>query len=364
MFYRLALKRKENSSIQEGFQVKKQFNKKLKEDWFMSLLLETGAPIVTVFGGSGFIGRYVVSRMAKLGWRVKVAVRNPNHAIFLKTYGEVGQIEILQSNVLSQSSVLSATEGSMAVINCVAGKLMETNSAVSRRIYVDAANFISKAASLSRVKKLVHISALGASIGSESFYSRHKAKGEQKVLENFPSATILRPSVVFGFEDQFFNRFASMAAISPVIPLIGSKSKFQPIFVDDIALAVEKAVGSEKLTGIFELGGPEILSFRELMEQLLIVIRRRRVVLSVPFAFGNVMAFCFLSLKKATLGLFSPPITADNIINLKSDNVVSKDVKTVKDLNINPKAIMSIIPQYLYSYRPNGQYSEITDSQS
>ncbi len=329
----------------------------------MGLLLDAGSPLVVVFGGSGFIGRYVVHRMVKLGFRVKVAVRYPNEALFLKTYGEVGQVEILKISILNEEAIRSVISSADYVVNCVAGLLNETDHKKSELIYVKGSGLIAKFARLEGVKRLVHISALGVSLESPSFYSRHKAQGEIAVLENFSSSVILRPSVVFGFEDKFFNRFASIALISPVIPIIGGSTKLQPVFVDDLAFAVQVAITNSNISGLFEITGPEVFSFKQLIEKMLKVIRRRRLIFSVPFFYARLMASSFKILKLLTFGLFSPPITRDNIENLMQDNIITfNEDKTIKALGIKPKNLDIILPKYLYSYRPYGQYSDIKES--
>jgi NADH dehydrogenase len=329
----------------------------------MSLLLETKSPLVTVFGGSGFVGRYVVHRMVKLGFRVRVAVRNPNDALFLKTYGEVGQVEIVNTNILNEEAVSASLRLADYAVNCVAGLLNETEYKKSKLIYVKGSKIVAKIAKKQGIKKLIHISSLGVDIKSDSFYSRYKAEGELEVFKYFKNAIILRPSLVFGFEDKFFNRFASVASVFPMVPIFGSKTKFQPIFVDDLAYAVQMAIIKKNITGVFEIAGSEVFSFKELMEKMLKIIRRKKIILSLPFFFGYFLAFLFKILKWSTFGLFSPPLTSDNIKDLMKDNIVVQGKqKTIEDLGIKPKGLDIILPKYLYSFRPYGQYSDIKDS--
>ena len=328
----------------------------------MNKILNYDSPIVTIFGGSGFLGRYIVRRMVKRGWRVRVAVREPNEAIFLKTYGEVGQIEIFNCSIFNQASVLSSITGSTAVINCVAGLL---NESVQRRFishYVEGPELIAKLSTKLKVQKLIHISSIGASLSSNSIYAKSKAKGEGKVLENFPNATILRPSLVFGDEDSFFNRYAAMATYSLFIPVIGQSTMFQPVYVDDVAQAIERALTQKDIKGIFELGGPDILTHRELIEKMLLVIRRKRIIVSISFPLASLMAIMFNTLKMISGGLFNPPFSLDNVKQLSSNNTVDHEAKSLSDLGIKSQNIDNIIPSYLYCFRPHGQYNETTQT--
>ena len=227
------------------------------------------APIVTIFGGSGFVGRYVTQRMARAGWRVRVAVRRPNEALFVRTYGVVGQVEPMQANIRDDASTRRAIAGAEAVINCV-GILVETGQQAFDAVQTEGAGRIARIAAEEGVRRLVHISAIGADPESDSLYGRSKAEGEAAVSAAFPSAVILRPSIVFGVEDAFFNRFARMARLSPVVPVIGPDTRFQPVYVDDVAAAA--AGRRDRATwrpGVYELGGPEVATFRELMQRML-----------------------------------------------------------------------------------------------
>ena len=318
--------------------------------------------LVTIFGGSGFVGRYIVRRMAKEGWRVRVAVRRPNEAIFVKTYGNVGQIEPLLANIRDEASTRAAIIGSDAVVNCV-GILNETSRQKFNTVQTEGAGRIARIAAECGVTNFVHFSAIGADSNSESNYSKSKAEGESLVRAAFKSAIILRPSIVFGNEDQFFNRFATMAKLSPVVPLVGSKTKFQPVYVDDLAAAAVKAITENVKPGIYELGGPEVATFKELIVKLMGIIRRKRLIVNVPFFAALIQAYVFDMAQKLSLGLFTNSIlTRDQVRSLKSDNVVSLRGKSFKELNIDPVAMDAILEEYLYRHRPYGQYTELTET--
>ena len=318
--------------------------------------------LVTIFGGSGFVGRYIVRRMAKEGWRVRVAVRRPNEAIFVKTYGDVGQIEPLLANIRDEASTRAAIIGSDVVVNCV-GILNETSRQKFNTVQTEGAGRIARIAAECGVTNFVHFSAIGADSNSESNYSKSKAEGESLVRAAFKSAIILRPSIVFGNEDQFFNRFATMAKLSPIVPLVGSETKFQPVYVDDLAAAAVKAITENVKPGIYELGGPEVATFKELIVKLMGIIRRKRLIVNVPFFAALIQAYAFDMAQKLSLGLFTNSIlTRDQVRSLKSDNVVSSRGKGFKELNIEPIAMDAILEEYLYRHRPYGQYTELTET--
>ena len=246
--------------------------------------------LVTIFGGSGFVGRYIVRRLAKEGWRVRVAVRDPNLAGFVKPYGAVGQVEPLFCNIRDDASVRAVTYGADAVINCV-GVLDERGRNTFAAVQAQGAGRIARIAAEQGVQRMVHISAIGASDKSNSQYAKTKAAGEAAVLAAFPTAMILRPSIIFGSEDQFFNRFAGMSRLGPVLPVVGAATRFQPVYVDDVAQAAVMGVLGQA-TGLYELGGPEVRTFRELMQQMLAVVQRRRLIVNVPFAVAGLMGVC------------------------------------------------------------------------
>lgn len=317
--------------------------------------------LVTIYGGSGFIGRYIARRMAKEGWRVRVAVRRPNEAMFVKPYGTVGQVEPILCNIRDDASVSAAMQGADAVVNCV-GTFDIRGKNNFEAVQAEGAGRVARLAAEAGVSKMVHISAIGADENAESEYSQTKAQGEQNVLAHMPDAVILRPSVVFGSEDQFFNRFASMSRLGPVLPAIGADTKLQPVYVDDVAAAaVQGVIGDAR--GIYELGGADVSSFRDLLEMMLDTVQRRRMILNIPFFVARLIAFGFDMLEIVTLGLVKNPVaTRDQVKSLRVDNVVSEGAKTLADLGIKPTAMEAILPDYLWRFRPSGQYAAIKDS--
>ena len=320
------------------------------------------ARLATVFGGSGFVGRYITWRLARAGWRVRVAVRRPNEALFVRAYGDVGQVEPILANIRDETSTENALKNADLVVNCV-GILTETSKQKFGDVQAEAAGRIARLASKNGVSRMIHISAIGANTNSDSAYARSKGEGERLVLKHMKDAVIFRPSIVFGTEDEFFNRFAAMTKISPALPVVGADTKFQPVFVDDIALAVEKAADGEVAHGIYELGGPEVKTFRELMQTMLKVIERKRLIVALPKFMARLMAFGFTTLEKVSLGLFQNElITADQIKQLQRDNVVGASAKSFADIGLTPTAMAAVLPEYLYMYRPYGQYSEMTNA--
>jgi NADH dehydrogenase len=317
--------------------------------------------LVTIFGGSGFVGRYIARRMAQNGWRVRVAVRNTNEAMFVRTYGAVGQVEPVFCNIRDDASVAAVTQGADAVVNCV-GVLAELRKNTFAAVQAEGATRIARVAAAMGVARMVQLSAIGASDTSASAYARTKAAGEQGVLDHMPHAMILRPSIIFGAEDEFFNRFAGMTRFGPVLPVIGADTRFQPVYVDDVAAAAVKGVLGEVPGGIYELGGPDVATFRELMQTMLAVVRRRRMILNMPFWAARIMAGGFNILRVVSLGLVTPPVTRDQVANLAVDNVVSDGAKGFADLGITPTAMMAVLPDYLWRFRPSGQYYAIKES--
>lgn len=318
--------------------------------------------LVTIYGGSGFVGRYITRRMAKAGWRVRVAVRRPNEAIFVKPYGVVGQVEPVLCNIRDDASVASVMRGADAVVNCV-GILSQIGKNSFEAVQADGAGRVARIAAESGVGKLVHVSAIGADPEADSDYSRTKALGEAAVREYFPTSVILRPSIVFGPEDEFFNRFASMTRMGPVLPVVGAETKFQPVYVDDVAKAAEVALIGDVSPGVYCLGGPEVSTFRGLMQQMLGVIHRRRLIVNVPFFVARIMGFGFDMMQAMTFGLIqNKMITRDQVKNLHHDNVVREDDKGFADLGIQPTALSTVLPDYLWRFRPSGQYDAIKRS--
>ncbi len=320
--------------------------------------------LVTIYGGSGFVGRYIARRMAKAGWRVRVAVRRPNEALHVKPYGVVGQVEPVLCNIRDDASVRAVMQGADAVVNCV-GILFETGRNKFDSVQSDGAGRIARIAAEKGVARLVHVSAIGADAASDSLYQRSKAQGEELVREHFANAVILRPSIIFGHEDQFFNRFAGMARFSPMLPVVGASTRFQPVYVDDVAAAAAKALTEDVAPGIYELGGPEIATFRALMERMLLEIRRKRVLLNIPFPVANLMAGVLGMAQAVTLGLFTNSLlTRDQVRNLRRDNVVRDGAKGFAELGITPTPMETVIPAYLWVHRPGGQYKAIHESAS
>jgi NADH dehydrogenase len=317
--------------------------------------------LVTIYGGSGFVGRYIAQRMAKEGWRVRVAVRRPNEAIFVKPYGVVGQVEPVLCNIRDDASVAAVMQGADVVVNCV-GTFDSRGKNNFDAIQVEGAERVARLAAQSGVSQMVHISSIGADENSASVYSQTKAKGEAAVLRHMPSAMILRPSVIFGSEDQFFNRFAGMTRMGPVLPVVGADTKFQPVYVEDVAQAAVAGITGSAAGGVYELGGPDVNTFRELMQHMLEIVRRRRLIVNIPFWAASVIALISDVVSFMTAGLVPAQITRDQVRSLRSDNVVSEGVKGLADLGIKPTPMESVLPEYLWRFRPSGQYDEIKES--
>lgn len=318
--------------------------------------------LVTIYGGSGFVGRYITRRMAEKGWRVRVAVRRPNEALHVRPYGVVGQVEPVACNIRDDASVRKAMHGADAVINCV-GVLNELGKNDFGAVHAEGAGRIARIASDEGIGRMVHLSAIGASDEADSAYARSKAAGEAAVLEHMPDAMILRPSIIFGTEDAFFNRFAAMTRFGPFLAIVAPETRFQPVFVDDVARAAVMGVTGAAGGGVFELGGPEAKSFRALMQVMLDTIHRRRVIIGMPMFVARIMAGVLDIMKFVSFQLFSNPIlTRDQVKSLRSDNVVSDGAKGFADLGIEPVAMQSVLPDYLWKFRPSGQYDEIQKS--
>ncbi|MGY5807165.1 complex I NDUFA9 subunit family protein [Rhizobium sp. LEGMi198b] len=313
-------------------------------------------PLVTVFGGSGFIGRHVVRVLAKRGYRIRVAVRRPDLAGFLQPLGNLGQISIVQANLRYRNSIDRAVEGAQHVVNCV-GILAESGRNKFDAVQEFGAKAIAEAARGAGAS-LTHISAIGANANSPSAYARTKARAEAGILSIKPDAVILRPSIVFGPEDSFFNKFADMSRTAPFLPLIGGgETKFQPVYVEDVAEVVARGVdGKLKAGTIYELGGPEVLSFRECLETTLAVINRKKSLVSIPFGLASLIGSV-----ASLVPLITPPITPDQVRLLKHDNVVSKEAeaegRTLQGIGLMPTLLVSVLPSYLVRYRPQGQFT-------
>jgi NADH dehydrogenase len=310
------------------------------------------ASLVTVFGGSGFLGRNAVRALAKAGYRIRVAVRYPNQAQYLPPMGSVGQIQLMKCNVLDQDAVARACQGADAVVNLV-GILAPAGGQGFDDVHVAAVGNIAMAAKAAGARTLVHVSSLGADPEAESHYAKTKGEGEKLLREEFADATILRPSLLAGPDDDFFNKFAALARILPMLPLIGGgHTKFQPVFVGDVADAIVKCVSDTATKGkTYELGGPGTYSFKELMQLVLQETGRSRLLLPVPFWLASIKAM-FLQFLPGKL------LTPDQVTSLKADNLVSPNALTFKDLGIAPDSIEAILPSYLWRFRPRGEYDE------
>ncbi|HEY2010197.1 MAG TPA: complex I NDUFA9 subunit family protein [Rhizomicrobium sp.] len=305
--------------------------------------------LVTVFGGSGFLGRHTVRALARAGWRIKVATRHPNRGFFLKPLGSVGQIDFVKCDVADADSVAHAVMGANAVIN-LTGILFEKGQTFED-VQAEGAAHIAEAAAAAGVGALVHVSAIGADADSDAHYAQTKAEGEQAVREAFPHAVILRPSLIFGPEDGFFNKFAAMARFMPGLPLIGGgKTRFQPVFVGDMAQAILAAIARQD-GRLYELGGPTIYTFKELMQLILRETGRKRLLVPLPFAIASLKAM-FLQL------LPNPLLTVDQVRLLKKDNVVSPTAAGLSDLGITPTSAEAVISSYLWRYRAKGEYAD------
>ncbi|RWC46879.1 MAG: complex I NDUFA9 subunit family protein [Mesorhizobium sp.] len=322
----------------------------------MTEILQT-PKLVVVFGGSGFVGRHVVRALARRGYRIRVACRRPDLAGHLQPLGNVGQIQPVQANVRVRWSVDRAVQDADHVVNLVA-ILHESGRQKFTSVHEFGALAVAEAARAVGAG-LTHISALGADLNAQSDYARTKALGEKAVLETISDAVILRPSINFGPEDSFFNRFANMARYSPVLPLIGGgQTKFQPVYVGDVAEAVARSVDGKVQGGrIYELGGPQVLTFKQCMQEMLAMIDRKRLLVSVPWWVANMQA--------SILGLLpNPLLTKDQVLQLREHNVVSeaatRENRTLAGLDIQPQSIGSILPSYLWRYRAAGQFQRKT----
>jgi uncharacterized protein YbjT (DUF2867 family) len=314
-------------------------------------------PLVTIFGGSGFVGRHVVRALARRGYRIRVAVRNPNLAGHLQPLGNVGQIHAVAANLRHRGSIDRAVAGADHVVNLV-GILHESGRQRFDAVQDAGARAVAEAARAAKAG-FTHVSAIGADPRSLAIYARTKALGEQAVLGTMKDAVIFRPSIIFGPEDGFFNRFASMTRLSPMLPLIGGgHTRFQPVYVGDVAEAVARSVdGHVKGGRIYELGGPRVLTFRQCMEEMLAVIDRKRLLVPVPWWAAKLLG--------SVLGLLpKPQLTADQVEMLRSDNVVSQaaidEGRTLQGIGIEPEGMEAILPGYLWQYRPAGQFTHPT----
>ena len=320
------------------------------------------ARLITVFGGSGFVGRHLVRALARDGWRIRVAVRRPDLAGHLQPLGAVGQIHAVQANLRYRDSVERAVEGADAVANLV-GILHESGRQSFANVQSIGARMVAEATARAGIGTMVQLSAIGADAASASDYARTKAEGEAAVKAAVPGAIVLRPSIVFGPEDGFFNRFAAMARLSPILPLVGGgETRFQPVYVGDVAHAALAALNGRASAGTtYELGGPAIRSFRDLLTYVLETTNRRRLLVPVPFALARI--------KASVLELLpNPPLTVDQVTLLETDNVVSdvatREGRTLEGLGVTPTTIEAIVPGYLYRFRPHGQFERAETARS
>lgn len=323
----------------------------------MTSRLEHG-DLVTVFGGSGFLGRHAVRALARQGWRVRAAVRRPDLAGYLQPMGAVGQIHAVQANLRYPDSVRQAVEGALAVVNLV-GILAKSGPQTFDALHVAGARAVASATRAAGAKTLVHVSALGADKRAKANYARSKAEGEAAVLQEVPGAVILRPSLVFGPEDQLFNRFAEMARMSPLLPLIGGgRTKFQPVYAGDVGAAIAAACGGRAKPGtVYELGGPEVITFRQLLDRTQTWSGRKRHYLRAPFWLAKLGALLTVPLPNSLR-----PLTVDQIRMLQRDNVVGQaaetEGRTLAGLGVaNPQMIEAIVPGYLERFQPHGQFA-------
>ena len=311
--------------------------------------------LVTVFGGSGFLGRHLVRALCKQGYRIRVAVRRPELAGHLQPLGRVGQIHAVRANVRYPASVEAAARGANVVIN-LTGILFERGKQRFEAVHAIGAGDVARAATDAGAR-MIHVSAISADPEAPALYARSKAAGEQVVREAAPTAIIFRPSLLFGPEDDFFNRFAGLARMSPMLPLVGGgETRFQPVFVGDVADAITKAADGEARAGVtYELGGPNVKTFKELMEFVLATIERRRLLVPLPFAVARIQAYVLQLLPK-------PLLTPDQVELLKRDSVVSDEAvregRTLDGLGIDPRAIAAIVPSYLWRFRKRGQFRD------
>jgi uncharacterized protein YbjT (DUF2867 family) len=312
--------------------------------------------IVTVFGGSGFLGRHVVRALCKQGWRVRVAMRRPHLGGDVKLSGDVGQVQLFQANVRNRPSIKRALEGADAYINLV-GILTQTGQQSFQGVQALGEKNIAELAAEAGIKSAVYVSAIGADADSRSIYARTKASAEAATLAAIPTATILRPSIMFGPEDGFFTRFAEMARLSPVLPLIGGATKFQPVYVGDVAAAIVASLSRPDAQGrTFELGGPRTYTMKELLLYITHTIDRPRLLLPIPLLIAAPMGYTIGALSRAN-PFFGPPLTGDQVQLLKVDNIVAKGANGFADLGISGlETVESIVPEYLWRHRPHGQF--------
>ena len=312
--------------------------------------MQNNQKIIAIFGAGGFLGKYLMRQLTKLDYRIKVATRNPYLKGYLKPLGNPGQIELFKTNIFNPEDVKQVLKNCSFAINLI-GILHETRKQKFSQVHAKFPNLLSNLCNETGVKKLIHISALGVREGHVSRYMQSKLEGEKNIQNVFKSSVILRPSLIFGPEDKFFNTFASIAQFSPALPLIGGgKTKFSPIYVGDIAKAIVRALNlNNSESKIYELGGPENYSFRELMEILLEEIKKKRFLIPIPFGVAKFQSY-FLQMMP------NPLLTTDQVEMLKYNNIVSGEYPSLEDLGVSGKTIQSILPKYIYRFRAGGQF--------
>lgn len=319
------------------------------------------AKLVTIFGGSGFVGRQVARLMAKEGWRVRIAVRRPDEALFTRTYGAVGQVVPVMCNIRDENSVRAALSGADAAVNCV-NILSAQGKSTFKTVFETGADNIARLSTEMGVARLVHISGLGIDTESDSKYIASKSRGEAAVLAARPDAVVLRPSVIFGADDNFYNRFAGMSRMGPVMPIVGGNTRMQPVFVGDVARAAVMGATGAAAPGIYELGGPEVLTTRQIVGQVLAAVHRRRAVVNLPFPVARLASAGMGVAQFVTGGLFTSPLSSDQLALLRKDNVVTPGARGFDELGIVPVAAGTVLDDYLVRFRPSGQYDAIKRS--
>ena len=311
--------------------------------------------LVTVFGGTGFVGRQVVRALARRGYRVRAAARNEGAGYRLRMLGDVGQIEVVQANIRNRASVERALDGAQACINLVA-VLYESGRQRFQALHVEGAKTIAECAAARGISRFVQVSAIGADANAASKYARSKAQGEAAVREAIPAAVVIRPSIAFGPEDTFFNRFGQMAALSPVLPMVGAQTKFQPVFVGDLGAAIANAATDPSAAGqTFEIGGPAVYTFRELMEIVKRETGRKPLLAPIPFPVARLIGMA----GDLQAMLMEPVLTSDQVEMLRHDNVPAEGMPGLRELGVTPTRIEAVVPTYLYRYRKGGQYADM-----
>lgn len=320
----------------------------------------SAAKLVTIYGGSGFLGRQIARQMAQAGWRVRVAVRRPNEAGIVRTYGAPGQIEPVPCNVRDDLSVTACMADADAVINCV-GILVREGKNTFEAIHAEAAGRIARISAERGVAHLVHVSALGADPESDSHYAATKGRGETEVLSHRPDAVILRPSIIFGSDDNFFNRIAGLSRLGPVLAVPGAGCEVQPVYVSDVARAAVLGATGAAAPGIYELGGPDVMTMRQVARLVLDTIDRRRLVIGLPHWLGGILGSALDAGQTVSGGLLTNRVlTRDQVRSLSRPNRVATGARGFADLGIEPTAAPAVIAEYLWRFRPSGQYESLT----